>query len=129
MTSSDGLKFFKINRYSELNTMDGSPKHAIFVFLYLFVAEILSLKIKSNNEIKGINISNIQDIKNIQHADDITVALKDINSLNIAITTAEDFCKHAGSKVKLSKTQCILLGCLKNKYTTLGGISVTNDAV
>ena len=81
----------------------------ISAFLYLFVAEILSFKLKSNNEIKGINISNMQkDIKNIQHADDITLALKDINSLNIAITTAEDFCKHADSKVNLSKTQCIL---------------------
>ena len=81
----------------------------ISAFLYLFVAEILSFKLKSNNEIKGINISNMQkDLKNIQHADDITLALKDINSLNIAITTVEDFCKHADSKVNLSKTQCIL---------------------
>ena len=29
MTSSGGSKFFTINRYSELKTMDGSPKHAI----------------------------------------------------------------------------------------------------
>ena len=58
----------------------------ISALLYLFVAEILSLKLKSNNEIKGINISNMQkDIKNIQHTDDIKLALKDINTLNIAI--------------------------------------------
>ena len=70
-----------------------------------------------------------KDIKNFQHADDIILALKDINSLNIAVTTVEDFCKHAGSKLYLSKTQCILLECLKNKYTTVGCISVTYDAV
>ena len=63
------------------------------------------------------------------HADDTTLALKDINSLNIAIKTVEYFCKHAASKVNLSKTQCILLECLKNKYTTVGGIAVTYDAV
>ena len=38
----------------------------ISALLYLFVAEILSLRLKSNNEIKGINISNMQKhIKNI----------------------------------------------------------------
>ena len=68
-------------------------------------------------------------VKNIQHVDDITLAMKDVNSLNFAITTVEDFCKHAGSKVNPSKTQSNLSGCLKNKYTTVGGISVTNDAV
>ena len=50
-----------------------------------------------------------KDIQNIQQAEDITLALKIyINSLDIAITTVEDFCKHAGSSVNLSKTQCIL---------------------
>ena len=58
----------------------------ISALLYLFVAEIPSLKLKLNNEINGINISNMQkDIKNIQHTDDIKLALKDINTLNIAI--------------------------------------------
>ena len=38
----------------------------ISALLYIYVAEILSLKLKSNNEIKGIHISNMQiDIKNI----------------------------------------------------------------
>ena len=72
--------------------------YPISTLLYLLVAEMLSLKLKSNNE--SINISSIQrDIKNIQHADEITLALKDIKSLDIAITTVEDFCKHAGSNV------------------------------
>ena len=37
-----------------------------------------------------------KDINNIQHADDITLALRGINQLNITIRTVEDFCKHAG---------------------------------
>ena len=80
----------------------------ILALLYLFDAEILSLKLQSNNEIKGINISNVQkEIKHIQHADDIKLALQEMNSLKIAITIVENFCKHAGSKVNFSKTQCI----------------------
>ena len=91
---------------------------------------MISLKLTSNNEIKVINISNMQkDIKNTQHANNVTLALKDIKSLDIANTPVEDICKYAGSKVNISKTQCILLGCLRNKYITVGGIYVTNDAV
>ena len=50
----------------------GRPLSAI---LFLFVAEILAIKIKKNNQnIIGIAINNIE-IKNIQHADDLTVVL------------------------------------------------------
>ena len=57
-----------------------------------------------------------KDIKNNQHADDMTFALNDINSFNIAISTVEDFNR---------------LGCLKHGYTTVGGIllHVTNETV
>ena len=42
-----------------------------------------------------MNISNMRkNIKNIQHSDDITRRLKDINSLKIAITTVEELCQH-----------------------------------
>lgn len=42
-----------------------------------------------------MNISNMRkNIKNNQHSDDITRRLKDINSLNIAITTVEELCQH-----------------------------------
>lgn len=93
------------------------------------VAEILSLFIKNKKEIKGIKMSNIKrDVKNIQHADDVTLALNDLWSLNIAVKTVEEFCKSDGSKVNLSKTQCMHLGSLKVK-TSVGGINVTNDAV
>ena len=57
-----------------------------------------------------------KDIKNNQHADDMTFALNDINSFNIAITTVEYFNR---------------LGCLKYGYTAVGGIllHVTNETV
>ena len=51
----------------------GCPLPAL---LFLFVAEILAIKIKkkNNQNINGIAINNIE-IKNIQHADDLTVVL------------------------------------------------------
>lgn len=89
----------------------------ISALLYLFVAEILSDKIKNNGLINGFTVKNSEkEIKNIQHADDMTLSLKNIDSLKQAIKTIDIFCKLAGSKINLSKTECILLGTLKNQY-------------
>lgn len=87
----------------------------ISAFLYLFVAEILSLKLKTNNQIKGNELNNTStEIKKLQHADDVTLSLKNIKSLEKAIETVENFCHHAGSKInKKKKPQCILLGISK----------------
>ena len=105
----------------------GCPISAI---LYLFVAEILSSKIKENNLIHGFTSKNLQDeIKNVQHADDMTVTLGDIESMKHAIGTIDKFCKLAGSKINLSKTECILLGNLKDQFENLEGIKVAKQAV
>lgn len=105
-------------------------KKHISALLYLFIAEILAIKLKTNNDIKGIRIANMStEIKNLQHADDVTLALRDMLSLEKAIETVKSFCDHAGSKVHLNKTQCILLGKLKGKHSNIGKINVTNDAV
>ena len=105
----------------------GCPISAI---LYLFVAEILSIKIKGNENIEGFTCRNMnKDVKTIQHADDLTMALKNIDSLRQAITTIENFCKHAGSKVNIAKTECILLGPLKDRYTNIQGINVNDKCL
>ena len=70
-----------------------------------------------------------KDVKTIQHADDLTMALKNIDSLRQAITTIENFCKHAGSKVNIAKTECILLGPLKDRYTNIQGINVNDKCL
>ena len=67
----------------------------ISALLYLFVAEILAIKINSNNNIKGISI-NKNEIKSIQHADDLTIALNDEASIKHALDTIHELCEHAG---------------------------------
>ena len=91
----------------------GCPISAI---LYLFVAEILALSITQNVNIHGIkpHISELE-LKSVQHADDLTVILKDILSLNETLETIDKFCEHAGSKININKSECILLGSFK-KY-------------
>ena len=45
--------------------------------LYLFVAEILAIKIKENRNIEGITFKNSEiEVKSVQHADDLTVSVK-----------------------------------------------------
>ena len=43
--------------------------------------------------------------------------------------TINIFCNLAGSKINVSKTECILLGPLKNCLTNINGIKVTNKTV
>ena len=75
------------------------------------MAEILSLKIKDNGDSHGFKSTSMdKDIKSIHHADNLTLALKDTLSLQSALRTIHDFCLHAGSKVNLTKTECLLRG-------------------
>ena len=83
----------------------GCPLSAL---LFLFVAEILATKLETNENIFGIRI-NDYEIRNIQHADDLTITVQDKNSLSQALNTVHEFCKHAGSKMNINKTECILL--------------------
>ena len=50
-------------------------------------------------------------------------------SMKHALDVLNEFCKHAGSKININKTECILLGTLKNLYDELYGIKTTNKAV
>lgn len=73
---------------------------------------------KINNDIMGINIAKMKiERENLQHADDVTLVLKDK-----AIEAVNSLCNHAGSKLTL--TQCTFLRKLKDKYCNVGGIHV-----
>ena len=92
----------------------------ILALLYIFVAETMAKKIYDNAEIHGFQKSNMeQEIKKNKHADDLTVVLKDTLSLKKTLVTMHEFCSHAGSKVNLAKTECILLGNLKGLYRVI----------
>jgi hypothetical protein len=95
--------------------------------LYLFVAEIQALKIKHNSNIEGIKI-NENEIKSI-HADDLTVAVLNKNSLMNTINVIHEFCEQQGSKININKTECILLGILKDNFKEMQGIKVTGKAL
>lgn len=102
----------------------------ISAMLHIFIAKILALKLKNNNTINGFQFNDMhKEIKYLQYADDITLTLKNTSSLKKALQTVELFCCHAGSKINLNKSQCILMGNLKDKHEIIEGVKVTNSAV
>ena len=65
----------------------GCPVSAL---LYVFVAEILAVKLKENKDIEGFTFPDkINEIKTIQHADDLTLALKNLSSMRNAVNTID----------------------------------------
>lgn len=55
----------------------------ISALLYLFFVEILAIKFKTNDDMKGIKIAYMSTaIKNLQHSDDVTLSLRDMLSLD-----------------------------------------------
>ena len=82
-------------------------------YLFIVVVEILSIKIRKDNNIEGINIGN-NVIKVVQMADDTTSFLKDTKSLGVLLKTLGKFHLYAGLKLNLSKSEILWLGSKKN---------------
>ena len=79
--------------------------------LYVLYLEPLILRINNNTQIKGISIPNCPDeIKTLQHADDMTVMIttdmsyKELEKENIL------FSKVSGLKINMDKTEVLKNG-------------------
>ena len=105
----------------------------ISAMIFLFVTEILAIQIRNNNDIRGFNITEddegTNDIKIVQHADDCTLSLKDELSMELAISEINMFSNVSGMKLNVSKTECILLGNLKNMDVNTFGIKVNTNCL
>jgi hypothetical protein len=93
---------FKVTR----GVRQGCPLSA---YLFIIVAEILAIKIRANQGIKGIKVGNTE-IKVIQMADDMTSFLKDKDSLKEVLETLDKFKILAGLKLNFSKSEALWLG-------------------
>ena len=83
----------------------------ISALLFILVAEIIAISIRSEKNIKGITI-NEEEFKIIQLADDTTLFLKNIKSLVLAIDLFKKFGEFSGLKLNIGKTEIVLLGQL-----------------
>ena len=102
----------------------------ISALLFIIAVEIMAIKIRNSHDISGVNI-NGSVLKLKQYADDTTLILKNIESVERAIHCIDEFGHVAGLVLNKSKTEGILLGSLVNKDESeyINGISFTNDSV
>ena len=84
----------------------GCPLSAL---LFIIAAETLAISIRKNDNIKGVTFSQ-HEVKLCQLADDTTLFLADIQSLQIALNILFMFYKSSGLKLNYSKTEILNLG-------------------
>ena len=84
----------------------GCPLSAL---LFIIAVETLSIALKSNKNIHGI-VVNQSEFKITQLADDTTLLLNDVPSLQIAMNLLFMFHKSSGLKLNVSKTEILQLG-------------------
>ena len=102
-------EFFNIGR----GCRQGDP---ISPYLFILCAEILSIKIRNNSNIKGICINGIE-YKISQLADDTTLLLDGSeDTVNKTFDILYHFSQFSGLKINFDKTLVIWIGSLK--YST-----------
>ena len=101
--------FFRLGR----GCRQGDP---LSPYLFILCAEILSIRLRNNKNIKGINIDNVE-LKFSQYADDATAFLDGSKtSLEETLQELDTFANISGLKTNFDKTQVIWIGA--KKYST-----------
>ena len=95
-------EFFDLKR----GIRQGCPLSAL---LFILAVEILAIKIRHSSNIKGVQI-NTKEIKLTQLADDTTLFLKDISSLQHSFELINKFHTCSGLKLNYTKTEILPLG-------------------
>ena len=97
--------------------------------MFILVAEILAVNIRSDTLIKGINVNNVE-FKIGQLADDTTLLLSNLQSLKQAIIKFNHFGAISGFWLNIDKTELVPLGDLHLDLSQITGdllsIKITN---
>ena len=87
-------------------------------YLFVIAIETLALFIRNDTNIKGIRLGD-KEIKQVLYADDITIFVRDINSVNRLKIVLDNFEAVSGLKVNKEKTHFIWLGKESERYGIL----------
>ena len=101
--------YFSISR----SIRQGCPISAL---LFVFVLEVLATNIRLDKNIVGIKLKNVEYKLSLM-ADDMTLFISDLESLNNSVMALETFESFSGLKLNLGKTELIPLGKPRNINT------------
>ena len=105
-------QFFNLQR----GVRQGCP---LSVYLFLLVAEILAIKIRSQENIRGISIKNTT-IKISQMADDTTIFLENKEPIPHLLQLFDNFANCSGLKINVEKTEAYYIGPREHNHNTFG---------
>ncbi len=91
-------------------------------YLFVLALETLTTKIRSDKNIKGIEVDN-KEINFILLADDITLLLHDLDSVKYSVSMLKSFQHSSGLKINIRKTQATYIGSLKDNDYYPHGLS------
>ena len=94
--------FFNLNRGVRQGCLLSS-------LLFVLRIEFLNLTIQTNSNIKGIKVGD-EEIKNTLYADDTTLFVKDLESVQKLLEMLEKFIRCLGLELNKSKTEAMWLG-------------------
>ncbi|GFR92876.1 retrovirus-related Pol polyprotein from type-1 retrotransposable element R2 [Elysia marginata] len=102
---------------------------AVSPLIFILVVELLAIKLRQNNKIKGmLEEDSIRgSIKVLQYADDMSLLLKNDDSLGHALKDIEEFTGISGLKLNINKSIGMRVGSSKNNPPGDQGIKRINN--
>ena len=104
----------------------GCPLSAL---LYVLCAEVLGIAIRKNNKIIGYKYGRNKEHKIAQYADDMTVLITTIASIDELFKLLIKFGEATNSKLNKSKTEALWVGSWRNNSEKPLNLKWTNDKV
>ena len=94
-------------------------------YLFLLVAEILSIKLQNSNEFKGISITseNLNLCKVVQYADDLSLFVKNENELEAALIIIDNFGMVSGLKLNRQKSMVLPFGGYQRSFKSVHDVT------
>ena len=103
----------------------GCPLSAL---LFIVATEILSINLKSNENVTGIKIGTFEQII-CQYADDTTLTRGNKYSMHHALKSIDDFSHVAGLQLNIQKFVGLWFGSIKKGPAYFENVAFTNDPI